>query len=134
MFGIDGNKVERPTILNVDYLDASHRRQSTCERSRFHGIDVREICTIETPVPIEAMWAPSLSKQPSAGAILGRFRIAFENTTLSEVMLAVLGGTVLHKGDAGGVSIGCATAIPELAILIGSGFSQAAKWADQITS
>lgn len=53
-------------------------------------------------LPIETMWAPSLSKQPSAGAMMGRFRITFEKTILSEVMLAVLGGTVLHKGDAGG--------------------------------
>lgn len=53
-------------------------------------------------LPIERMWAPSLSKQPSTGAMLGNFRITFEKTTLSEVMLAVLGGTVLHEGDAGG--------------------------------
>ena len=33
--------------------------------------------------------------------MLGKFRITFEKTTLSEVMLAVLGGTVLRKGDAG---------------------------------
>lgn len=50
----------------------------------------------------ETTWMPSLSKQPSRGAMLGKFRITFEKTTLSEVMLAVLGGTVLHEGDAGG--------------------------------
>ena len=49
-------------------------------------------------LPIETMWAPSLSKQPSRGAVLGNVRITFEKTTLSEVMLAVLGGTVLHRG------------------------------------
>jgi hypothetical protein len=53
-------------------------------------------------LPIESMWAPSLSKQPTRGLMLGNFRITFEKTTLSEVMLAVLGGNVLHKGDAGG--------------------------------
>jgi hypothetical protein len=33
--------------------------------------------------------------------MLGDFRITFEKTTLSEVILAVPGGTVLHEGDAG---------------------------------
>jgi hypothetical protein len=37
--------------------------------------------------------------------MLGNFRITFEKTTLSEVMLAVLGGTVLHKGDAGVLAV-----------------------------
>ena len=53
-------------------------------------------------LPVQTMWAPSLSKQPSTGAMLGNFRITFEKTTLSEVMLAVPGGSVLHEGDAGG--------------------------------
>lgn len=46
--------------------------------------------------------APSLRKQPTRGARLGKFRITFEKTTLAEVMRAVLGGTILHNGDAGG--------------------------------
>lgn len=52
-------------------------------------------------LPVGTMWAPSLSRRPSTGATLGNFRITFEKTTLSEVMLAVPGATVLHKGDAG---------------------------------
>jgi hypothetical protein len=53
-------------------------------------------------LPIATMWAPSLRKQPSTGATLGEFRITFEQTTLNDVVLAALGGTIVHQGDAGG--------------------------------
>ena len=52
--------------------------------------------------PVEALtWSPSMKRQPSTGAKLGRLRIDFEKTTLAEILLNTEVGAIQHSGDAG---------------------------------
>jgi len=52
-------------------------------------------------------WAAPVTKKPTMGLRMGRFKVKFEKTRLSDVM-AMAGGDIASRGDAAEYSCGCA--------------------------